>query len=219
MLAGKRSSTSVPAPTSLHTASFPPDQCGAFRHAAQSVMSLNTLAGEHLRIDPLAIVTPAQSEVLAVVADLGLDLPGVPVPEGIPKRFHCDLVDFVAKNWVQIAGPPLDGRRPQAPHGVPPLGDRPCGVFTRPIQCLFCFCRTLRQQVRRRLRSQQQTVEALKQRVLQLPCDVRSPMRASAWRRTRAASDASGTGTPPTAAPQTDPRRRRGSSRSCTTAG
>ena len=48
-------------------------QRGALRHAAQSVVSLDALAGEHRRIDPLAVVTDPQAEFLVVVPDVGLD--------------------------------------------------------------------------------------------------------------------------------------------------
>ena len=88
---------------------FPSDQRGAFRHAAQSVVSLETLIGEHRRIDALAIVTHAQSELLVVVANLGLDLPGLRVPEGIAKGFRSNLVDLVTNDRVQI--PRLRPRR------------------------------------------------------------------------------------------------------------
>ena len=66
---------------------------------------------------------------------------------------------------------PSDGRRPQALHRVPPFGDRFRSVFNRTIQFLFRVCRALRQQVRRRLEPQQQTVEALQQRVVQFAGD------------------------------------------------
>jgi hypothetical protein len=62
-----------------HGAHFAPhrqprsDQGGTFWHAAQSVVSLEPLVGEHLRIDPLAIVAHAQSELLVIVAELDLD--------------------------------------------------------------------------------------------------------------------------------------------------
>ena len=65
-------------------------------------MSLQTLVGEHRRIDPLAIVTHAQAELLVVVADLDLDPPGMRVPEGIPKGFRSNLVDLVTNDRVQI---------------------------------------------------------------------------------------------------------------------
>ena len=65
----------------------------------------------------------------------------------------------------------FDGRRPQALHRVPAFGDRLCRVFNRTIQFLFRLCRALRQQVRHGLESQQQTVEALEQRVVQLAGD------------------------------------------------
>ena len=72
-------------------------------------MSLETLVGEHRRIDPLAIVAHAQSELLVVVADLDLDPPGMRVPEGIPKGFRRNLVDLVTNDRVQISRLALDG--------------------------------------------------------------------------------------------------------------
>ena len=169
-------------------------------------MSLETLVCEHRRIDPLAIVAHAQSELLVVVADLDLDPPGMRVPEGIPKGFRRNLVDLVTNDRVQISrlaldcdtecgrlvgarvgrelvakGPDrdreivtFDGRRPQALHRVPAFGDRLRRVFNRTIQFLFRLCRALRQQVRRGLEPQQQSVEALQQRVVQLPRDARA---------------------------------------------
>ena len=88
---------------------FPADQCGAFRHAAQPVVSLQPLVGEHLRIDPLAIVAHAQSELLVVVADLDLDSPGLRMPEGVAQGFRRDLVDLVADDRMQIPRLALDG--------------------------------------------------------------------------------------------------------------
>ena len=108
MLAGRRSSTSVPAPTSLQTASFPPISCGAFRHAAQSVVSLDSLGGEHRLIDALSVVPHPQSEFIAVVTDLDLDPSGLRVPKGIPQRFRRNLVDLVTKDRVQISRLSLD---------------------------------------------------------------------------------------------------------------
>ena len=65
----------------------------------------------------------------------------------------------------------FDGRRAQALHRVPAFGDRLCRMFNRAIQFLFRVCRALRQQVRHGLESQQQTVEALEQRVVQFAGD------------------------------------------------
>ena len=182
---------------------FSADQCGTFRHAAESVVSLDSLRREHLLIDALAIVTDPQAELLVVVADLSLDLPGVGVPERVAQGFRRDLVDLVTNDRAQISRVSLDadskcraasstrsrrelvakhpdchreivafdGRRSQALHRVTAFGDRLRSVFNRTIQFLFRVCRALRQQVRRRLESQQQTVEALQQRVVQLPGD------------------------------------------------
>jgi hypothetical protein len=58
-------------------------------------VSLTPLVCEHLRIDPLTIVTHAQAELLVVISDLDLDPSGMRVPEGIPKCFRRNLVDLV----------------------------------------------------------------------------------------------------------------------------
>ena len=66
-------------------------------------MSLKPLVGEHLRIDPLAIVTHAQTELLGVVTNLDLDPSRMRVPEGIPKGFRSNLVDLVTKNRMELS--------------------------------------------------------------------------------------------------------------------
>ena len=87
---------------------LPPNQCGAFRHPAQSVVSLDSLGGEHRLIDAFAVVPHPQSEFIAVVTDLDLDPPGLRVPEGIPQGFRRNLVDLVTKDRVQISRVSLD---------------------------------------------------------------------------------------------------------------
>ena len=72
-------------------------------------MSLEALVGEHLRIDPLTIITHAQAELLGVVADLDLDPAGMRVPEGISKGFRSNLVDLVTKNRVELSRLAFDG--------------------------------------------------------------------------------------------------------------
>ena len=72
-------------------------------------MSLTPLVCEHLRIDPLTIVTHAQAELLGVVADLDLDPSGMRVPEGIAKRFRSNLVDLVTKNRMELSRLAFDG--------------------------------------------------------------------------------------------------------------
>ena len=164
-------------------------------------MSLEPLVCEHLRIDPLAIVAHAQSELLVVIANLHLDSVGVRVPERIPKGFRRNLVDLVTNDGAEIARFTLDlhteggalvgrrvgrelvaqgsdrdseivafdGRRPQALHRVAALGDRLRRMFNRDIQFVFRVCRAFREQVRCGLESQQQTMKALEQRVVELP--------------------------------------------------
>ena len=82
-------------------------------------MSLETLVGEHRRIDPLAIVAHAQAELLVVVADVDLDPSGLRVPERISQRFRRNLVDLVTKDRVQVPRLSLDRRR-----GMPAAGWR-----------------------------------------------------------------------------------------------
>ena len=86
----------------------PSDQRGAFRHAAQAEVSLDPVAGEHRRIDPCAIIPHAQLELLVVISDLDLDASGMRMPEGIPKGFRRNLVDFVTNDRVQLARLALD---------------------------------------------------------------------------------------------------------------
>ena len=94
---------------------FPSDQCGALRHAAQSVVSLDTLGRENRLIDASSVVPHPQSEFIVVVTDFDLDPSGLRVPEGVPQRFRSNLVDLVTKNRVQISRLALDsdgeGRR------------------------------------------------------------------------------------------------------------
>ena len=87
---------------------LPSDQGSAFGHAAQAVVSLETLIREHRRIDPLPIVTYTHAELLVVVADLDLDPSGMRVPEGIPKCFGSNLEDLVTDDRVQISRLALD---------------------------------------------------------------------------------------------------------------
>ena len=81
---------------------------GALRHAAQSVVSFDTLGREHRRIDALAVVPHPQSEFIVVVADLDLDPPGLRVPKRIPQRFRRNLVDLVTNDRVQVPRLSLD---------------------------------------------------------------------------------------------------------------
>src|SRR6185436_17878886 len=54
-------------------------------------------------------------------------------------------------------------------YGVAAFGDRLRRVNDRAVQLRACLGRALRQQVGRRLELEQQTVKALKQRIVQLP--------------------------------------------------
>ena len=95
-------------------AHFAPDgqlrtnHCGAFRHPAQSVVSLDSLGANHRSIDTFAVVPHPQPEFIAVVTDLDLDAPGLRVPEGIPQGFSGNFVDLVTKDRVQISRLSLD---------------------------------------------------------------------------------------------------------------
>ena len=88
----------------------------------------------------------------------------------------------------------FDGRRPQSLHRVAAFGDRLRRVFNRPIEVVFRLCRAIRQQVRRGLESQQQTVEALKQRVVQLPRNARALVDAFVERQLELARDLANAG-------------------------
>ena len=83
-------------------------------------MALQTLVCKHLRIDALAIVAHAQSELLVVVTNLDLDLPGLRMPEGIAKGLRRNLVDLVTKNRMELSRFAFDGNvecRPRAAVG------------------------------------------------------------------------------------------------------
>ena len=71
-------------------------------------MSLDTLGGEDCLIDPLAVVSHPQSEVIAVVTDLDLHPHGLRVTKSIPQRFRRNLVDLVTKDRVQLPRLSLD---------------------------------------------------------------------------------------------------------------
>ena len=91
--------------------STPPVSLRSGRHvlacrAGRSV--LEPLVGEHRRIDPLAIVAHAQSELLVVLVDLDFDPRGMCVPKRVAKGLRRDLVDLVADDWVYIPRLALD---------------------------------------------------------------------------------------------------------------
>ena len=103
MLAGTHNSTSVPASTSLQTASLPPMSVGAFPHTAQAVVSFTALAGENCWINAFSIVPHTHPELLIVIADFDLDLLCLRVPKGIPQRFGSNLIDLIAEDGMQIS--------------------------------------------------------------------------------------------------------------------
>ena len=176
-------------------------------------MSFDSVACEHGRIDPPAVITHAQAELLVVVADLDLDPPGVRVPEGIPKRFRGNPVDLVANNRAADLAPAPRPRHAKAGQAwalasvasssprvriatarslrSTVAARKPC-TASRPSVIAFAAwsiatssfslasAGRVRQQVRSSLEPQQQAVEALKQRVVQLPGDSGAlPTRAS----------------------------------------
>jgi hypothetical protein len=59
-------------------------------------VSVQTLVCKHSRIDPLAIVAHAQSELFVVITNLDLHVRAMSVPEGVAKGFDSNLVDIVA---------------------------------------------------------------------------------------------------------------------------
>src|SRR5208282_5398155 len=51
---------------------------------------------------PFLVVPHAQTELLIVISDFNLDLPGLGVAEGVAERLSGNPVDFVAQNGMQI---------------------------------------------------------------------------------------------------------------------
>ena len=102
-MAGTRSSTSVPASTSLHTVSLPPISVARSRIPRQAVVSLAALAGENRWINAFSIVPHTQPELLMVIADFNLDLLCLRVPKGIPECFGSNLINLVTKDRMKIS--------------------------------------------------------------------------------------------------------------------
>ena len=71
-------------------------------------MSLDTLGRENRLIDAFAVVPHPQSELIAVVMDLDLDLPGLRVRKGVSQGFRRNFVDLVTNNRVQMSRVSLD---------------------------------------------------------------------------------------------------------------
>src|SRR4030095_3409462 len=49
------------------------------------------------------VVCHSQSELIAVVTDLDLDLSSLAMPEGVPQGFRSNLVDLVTHDRAQIS--------------------------------------------------------------------------------------------------------------------
>ncbi len=64
-------------------------------------------------------------------------------------------------------------RGAQPLYGIPALGNRFRGLIDRALEASFGFLWTLRQQIRRRLKSQQQPVKTLQQRIVRFPRNAR----------------------------------------------
>src|SRR5271157_715935 len=95
------SSTSVPASSSLQTASLPPTSLARSRMPCKPKCPGRPFLIKKLRVDALAIISHAQPEALVVVVDFHLNAPRLRVPEGIAQRLASNPVDFVAQNGMQ----------------------------------------------------------------------------------------------------------------------
>src|ERR1700687_5055907 len=102
------------------------------------------------------------------------------VPWGAFHRYLTDggiPVGFIGREFFsecgyshgKIVGHDRGGAQPL--HSIPALCDRLSGLIDSALQCLPRFLRTLRQQVSRRLKTQQQSMKTLQQRIVQVPCD------------------------------------------------
>ena len=117
-----------------------------------------------LRSNPVDLVTNDRVQISRVPLDCDVER-----RRPVDARVGRELVPKGPDRHREIVA--FDGRRPQALHRVPAFGDRLRRLLNRTIQFLFRLCRALRQQVRHRLESQQQTMKALEQRVVQLAGD------------------------------------------------
>src|SRR6185295_7627568 len=79
-----------------------------------------TSGAQVLWVDALPIVSNAQANLACSIRDLRLDVNGLCVTERIAQRFARNAVDIVAKDRMQVARRPLDGRaeRRRAPLAV-----------------------------------------------------------------------------------------------------
>src|ERR1022692_1944792 len=78
------------------------DECGSFAHPAQTIVSLETVAGENRRINALSIIAHAQSELI-VIADFNFYLLRLGVMEGVAQRFGGDFVDLVTEDGMEVS--------------------------------------------------------------------------------------------------------------------
>ena len=109
MSAGTRSSTSVPASTSLHTVSLASDECGAFPHARQAKVSLSGCGRENRRINAFSVIPDPQPEALIVITDFNLDLLCICMKKSVAEGFGSNLIHFVTENGMQISRLALNG--------------------------------------------------------------------------------------------------------------
>jgi len=78
------------------------DKCGSFAHPAQTIVSLETVAGENRRINALPVVPHAQSELI-VIADFNFYLLRLGVMEGVVERFGSNFVNLVTDDGMEVS--------------------------------------------------------------------------------------------------------------------
>src|SRR5882762_5241191 len=152
-------------------------QLGAFAHAPQTVVSGASLLIKMPRLNALPIISDPQPKLTLVISDFHLDSPRLCVLEGIAQRLACNRVRFAGREFSSqsayrqrnIVGHCRRGAQPL--DGIPAFGDRFRGLIDRAVEASFGFLRMLGQQIRRRLKSQQKSLKALKQSVVQFPRD------------------------------------------------
>src|SRR5882724_6381667 len=130
-------------------------QLGAFAHAPQTVVSGASLLIKMPRLNALPIISDPQPKLT-----LG----------SIRVRFAGrEFSSQSAYRQRNIVGHCRRGAQPL--DGIPAFGDRFRGLIDRAVEASFGFLRMLGQQIRRRLKSQQKSLKALKQSVVQFPRD------------------------------------------------
>ena len=61
-------------------------------------MSGNPVGFHDLWVDPLAVITDTQPELIVIVTDFHFDVAGISVREGIPDHLAGDPVDLILKH-------------------------------------------------------------------------------------------------------------------------